>query len=158
MFTQPRLSATALAVLLTSMAAHAADDPVVRAECHSGDRQAVVSLAASGEGVVEGGQGAAAYRCQLELEAVEGPPFGENASGMLILETSKQGCEPAAAKDIVQLEVFVHIADPELPSREALAVIERRVAMFECQVPVLDLDALGVLHDRLEANKQAGGS
>lgn len=118
---------------------------LLQADCTSDDKQAVLQLANNGKGSLAVVKGDSNYSCDLSLTAIEGPPFTDNATGMLVLDLSREVCAPAAAKRQVQRTVAIHIADPKLTSREATAVIERRASVFQCQVKQLDKAGLAKL-------------
>lgn len=153
-FTLPGLSLT-LALALAG-AAHA-EDAVVQAQCVAGQKQADLHLDKIGKGHVEVRVDNDSYSCELALASVEGPPFSDNATGMLVVEFDDAACTPKAAQHKLQLDVFLHISDPLKPTREGMAVIERRVGVFQCQIRQLDMPGLTQLRTQLAAKQPAGG-
>jgi len=140
-------------ILMTSLgvAGSAAADAMLQAGCAVDSKQAELLLDATGKGNVEVVNGGTRYSCALQLSGIEGPPFSDNATGMLVLDLAKTDCAPAGAGRKVQRTVALHITDPKLVSREAMAVIERRSGVFQCQVGQLDIDALAKLQQQLAA-------
>jgi hypothetical protein len=147
-------------ILMTSLGlagvANAAD--VVQANCAVDSKQASLLLDANGTGSVEVVSGGTRYNCTLQLASIEGPPFTETAAGMLVLEFDEAVCTPAAAKRQLQRDVFLHIADPLLPTREGMAVIERRSGVFQCGIQQLDMVSLTKLYEQLATKQAATGN
>lgn len=131
-----------VATALFAAAPLSAAEGLLQAACNSGGKQAEIHMDAAGQGRLTMQAGEQGYSCELALHSVEGPPFGDNATGMLVIGLAKGGCEPAAAKRQVQRHVFVHLTAPETAGAEAMAVIERRAGVFQCQVAPLDLGRL----------------
>jgi hypothetical protein len=140
---------SAAGLMLAAGTALAADNAVVQAECEAAGKKASILMDHAGSALVQVGEGDGAYRCQMGLDNVEGPPFSDNATGMLVLELARHDCTPASAKRKVQRDVFLHISDPKLASREGMVVVERRVALLQCRIPKLDLAMLAKLRTQL---------
>lgn len=140
--TRRSTQAAALAFALGASEAVLAETPVINAACQVDGKQASIQLAADGTANLTVTHGDAGYDCGLRLAGVEGPPFTDNATGMLLLEMSRGSCEPAAMKRKVQRTVDLHITDHTQASNEAMAVIERRTGVFKCAIRALDMPAL----------------
>lgn len=130
--------------LLAIMPARAAD-ALLQANCTVDGKQAGVQLDKAGEATMTMKVGNESYGCNLKFAAVEGPPFSENATGMLVLDLATDSCEPSANKRRVHRNVSLHLTDPATPGAEAMAVIERRTGVFQCKVGPVDMEALKAL-------------
>ncbi len=140
-----KLTTAALACVLGASHAVAAQTPVVEAACQASGKHAAILMTNEGNASAAVGEGEAAYRCGLTLVGVSGPPFTDNATGMLLLEFRRGACDPAAAKRKVQRTVDLHITDHTQASNEAMAVIERRTGVFKCAIRTLDMPGLSKL-------------
>lgn len=136
-----RTRAAGLAAVLFTAPGVQAAEAVVSATCEVDGKKALIRLDADGAASLQR-SGDETYACSLGLGAVEGPPFSDNATGMLTLELSRGECDVKGAQRKVQRNVNLHIADPAEPSKEAMAVVERRAGVFKCAIPKLDMDGL----------------
>lgn len=130
--------------LLLSVATGQAADSV-QASCHAGDNTVSLRMDAQGVGSVQAGKGADAFSCALKLETVEGPPFGQSMTGMLVLTFDREDCEPKASSRKLLPEIALHVADPQGAHDSGMTIIHRRPMVFDCQVGGFDLEAVSKL-------------
>jgi hypothetical protein len=127
-------------VLLSVTAVQAAD--VVDAACSAGDTTAVIRMDESGAGHLEARAADQGFSCELKLELLEGPPFSESMTGMLVLSFDREACQPAAAGRRVMPEIALHVSDPLGSPATGMTMIHRRPTIFDCAVAGFDLAAI----------------
>lgn len=126
--------------LLSAAAVQAAD--VVDANCSAGDTTAVIRMDETGAGRLETRSGEQAFSCQLKLEVLEGPPFGESMTGMLVMTFDREDCQPGSVSRRVMPEIALHVADPLGTPTTGMTMIHRRPTLFDCEIAGFDLSAI----------------
>lgn len=144
-----------LAATLGLSVAQAADKTLLQASCSLGEKQAELVVSPAGDAHLTMRQGDASFGCSLRLTALEGPPFSDNATGMLVLELERTSCDSKAQERKLQRDVFLHIEDPGQPAGEGMAIIERRAGVFQCKLGPVDMQGLTTLHDKLAAQPKS---
>jgi hypothetical protein len=133
-------------ILLSAATVQAADSVV--ADCSAGDTNAVISMAATGAGTLQGNSGEDSFSCDLKLAVLEGPPFSESMTGMLILTFDREQCQPRAVNRKLMSDISLHIEEPMGTPVSGMTMINRRPVLFECRIVGFDLAAVRKLTEQ----------
>jgi hypothetical protein len=126
--------------LVASSSLMAADALTVA--CSAAGSKAAFRMDAEGRGSLEAESAGNAYVCDLQLKVLEGPPFSQGMTDMLVLTFERQACKSALARRRLMKEFSLHITDPQGLNQTGMTVIERRPVLLDCKVAVFDLEAV----------------
>lgn len=126
--------------LLSGAQAQAAD--TVAVDCQADNAAAAIRMDAAGAASLAASIGEQTFNCAMKLEVLEGPPFSDNMTGMLVLTFDRGSCEPKAMTRKVMPEVSLHIEQPLAEPVSGMTMVQRRPVLYQCSVQAFDLDAI----------------